>query len=101
MIWTATILKHNDDGLTMDVEFHRSGYDNIVVGMLLPPLGADLQTHIAKYAPITTWDWIDQMSIQRDTPTIGTVIQAPQPIVQPAAILQESISPTSETIFEI
>lgn len=103
MTWTATILKHNDDGLTMDVEFQRAGYDPITVGMLLPPQGADLQAHVAQYAPVSTWDWVDQMRIERDVPPLGMVVQAPTPAepVGPAEPAAPTDPAPSEIVFEL
>ncbi|CDN87317.1 hypothetical protein BN948_01737 [Hydrogenophaga intermedia] len=77
MNWQATIIKHNDDGLTMDVRYAREGYEPIVVGVMLPPVGADLQQHVAQYAPLSTWHWIDQTMVDRFAPAVGTVIAAP------------------------
>ena len=96
MTWTATIIKYNDDALTMDVMFNRAGYNPVVVGVMLPAVGADLREHVASYAPWSTWEWEDAKRVQRDSPAIGTQIEAPEP---PAAIA-ETPAPTATLRLE-
>lgn len=90
MNWTAKILKHNDDGISMDVEYRRDGYEPAIVGVMLPPAGADLAQHLAAYAPTTSWQWQDELKIERMLPAIGTEVSAP-PAPQPQVV--ETIEP--------
>lgn len=87
MTWTATIIKHNDDGLTMDVRYELAGYQPVVVGVLLPPSGAALAQHLALYAPVATWAWEDETRLPREAPAVGTSVSAPlpEPDTQPEA----------------
>lgn len=86
MTWKAIIEQHNSDGLTMQVRYEREGYAPVPVSVLLPPVGADVQQHIAAYAPLGMWQWEDESRVARDRPPVGLVIQQPQPVAAaPAA----------------
>lgn len=87
MSWTATIDKINDDGLTMDVTYAREGYDPITAGVMLPAEGADLQQHLASYAPTAMWEWQDEQRVKRYIPGLGTVVHAP-PEPEPVAVVE-------------
>ncbi len=99
MSWKAIIEQHNSDGLTMLVRYEREGYAPVPVSVLLPPVGVDVQQHIAAYAPLGVWQWEDESRVARDRPPLGLVIQEPQPVASaPASDQQQALADPLPTI---
>lgn len=72
--YSARIKEHSGDNLSMLVEFVRPGYTTVTVGVILPPEGTDLATHLEPYAPTGAWDYEDAKKVKRVKPAPGTTV---------------------------
>jgi hypothetical protein len=71
----ATVIGYAEDGVSMLVRYEREGYCGIVVGCLLPPIGADLHHHLAMYAPLSQWAYEDAKRIGRWKPPLNETLR--------------------------
>lgn len=87
IVFTYTIVGVSENGNSMDVLYKAEGYEDMLMGMLLPPEGVDVDEYIRMNAPIQ--NWLDS-KVRRVIPQVGlsgsgSSAVAPAPEVNPVS----------------